>query len=357
MSLIAHVDMDAFFASVEQSRDPTLKGKPVIIGADPKRGKGRGVVAAASYEARRYGVHSAMPIQRAYRLCPQGVYLKPDFSSYSRVSQQVMAVLESFSYLIEPVSIDEAYLDLTGLEQPPEKLGVSIQKAVFEQTGCTASIGMAGNKATAKIASAMKKPNGLSICPPGKERAYIALLPVKKIPGVGEKMQLILDQLGIRSIDELSNAPTWMIENRLGNYGKKIQKIAMGEDPRAVEPGSSRKSVSVERTFQQDLKSIEAIKEALQVISDTLAQRLDTKQLKGSTVTLKVRYSNFDTFTRNKTLPVPINSAHNLNRVGLELLANNLEKEKQVRLLGLGVSGLEDVEPRIQLSLFQEEIL
>ena len=178
---------------------------------------------------------------------------------------------------------------------------------------------MAGNKATAKIASAMKKPNGLSICPPGKERAYIALLPVKKIPGVGEKMQLVLDQLGIRSIDELSNAPTWMIENRLGNYGKKIQKIAM-EDPRAVEPGSSRKSVSVERTFQQDLKSIEAIKEALQVISDTLAQRLETKQLKGSTVTLKVRYSNFDTFTRNKTLPVPINSSHNLNRVGLELL-------------------------------------
>ena len=357
MSLIAHVDMDAFFASVEQSKNQSLKGKPVIVGADPERGKGRGVVAAASYEARKYGIHSAMPIQRAYRLCPQGVYLKPDFSLYSHVSQQVMAILESFSYLIEPVSIDEAYLDLTGLEQAPVQIAQLIQKTIREEVDCTASIGMAGNKATAKIASAMNKPAGLSICPPGKERSFIALLPVKKIPGVGEKMQRILDQMGIRSINDLATAPAWMIENRLGNYGRKIQKIAMGEDPRRVQPGHSRKSVSVERTFQKDLESEAEITNAIKLISETLAERLKKKQIKGSTVTLKVRYSNFDTFTRNKTIPVPINNFQNLNRVALELLRDNLDLSKTVRLLGLGVSLLEDAEPRRQLPLFSDEIL
>lgn len=357
MSLIAHVDMDAFFAAVEQSKDRSLKGKPVIVGADPQQGRGRGVVAAASYEARRYGIHSAMSIGRAYRQCRHGIFLKPDFALYSEVSQRVMALLESFSYLIEPVSIDEAYLDLTGLSSEPLKLAQQIQAAIESETGCGASIGMAGNKSVAKIASAMNKPKGITICPPGKEREFIAPLAVEKLPGVGQKTRHILSQLGVQSIGDLADAPKWMISNRLGSHGLKMQKMASGEDYRSIELNLSRKSVSVEKTFRQDSSSMPVLKQAMLDLAERLAVRLTERKMKGATVTIKIRYENFETLTRQKTLPVAIGSAENLGKISLELLNENLHKKRQVRLLGLGVSSLEEDEIKPQLSLFREEFL
>ncbi|HPI22851.1 MAG TPA: DNA polymerase IV [Spirochaetota bacterium] len=353
---ILHVDMDAFFAAVEQLDHPEYRGKPVVVGADPMGGHGRGVVSTASYEARRFGIRSAMPISTAYRACPGAIFVQPRGKRYGEVSRQIMEIFESFSPLVEPISIDEAFLDCTGAEGifgGPKDLGRKIKERIRNQTGLTASIGIASNKSIAKIASDLKKPDGLVICPPGAERDFIAPLPISRLWGAGPKTVKHLESIGFRTIGDIANAPCDTMEKIHGAWGVHLWQLANGLDDRPVDPTWERKSISEERTFMTDTDDRAEIDRAFLEIADELSRRMRRERLRGRTLTLKIRLEGFITHTRSATLTLGVNDMASLRDTAYALYGRFDRRGKKVRLLGIGLSNLEPDEPReVQLELF-----
>ncbi|HVQ31677.1 MAG TPA: DNA polymerase IV, partial [Vicinamibacteria bacterium] len=304
--------MDAFYAAVEQRDRPELLGKPVIIGADPLGGRGRGVVSTASYEARRFGVGSAMPISKAFRLCPQGVYLYPDMQKYAAISKEVMAILRRFTDVVEPVSIDEAFLDVTQSRRAfgdGERIGRALKDAIRKETRLTASVGVATSKLVAKVASDMRKPDGLVLVAPGTEAAFLAPLPVRRLWGVGPKLEEALLKIGIRTIGDLATCDPARLERRLGTHGHDLVQLALGIDDReVVSEGEDAKSIGQEHTFDADTADRERLRTTLLELCDAVARRLRQHGVRARTVNLKYRDEDFQTSTRAKTLEAPVDS-------------------------------------------------
>ncbi len=352
--LIAHVDMDAFFAAVEQLRNPELRGKPVIVGADPQQGKGRGVVSTASYEARPYGVHSAMPISQAYRLCPHAIYLRPNISLYSQYSKQVFQVLEHFTPAVQAVSIDEAFMDVGGtvhIYGSAWKLGTEIKKQIYEETQLTASVGIAPGKSVAKIASDFQKPDGLVVVNVNEVQQFLEALPVTKLWGVGKKTFETLSKLGINTVKQLREFRLEWLEQSFGKLGHHLYQIARGIDDREVTTREEIKSVSHETTFEIDQTDPEVLLSTLLSLSEKVSSRLRKYGLRGKTIQIKLRFSDFTTFTRNRTLFHYTNITEEIFAISQSLFQQFEEQDKSVRLIGVGVSQLVD-EKGMQTSLW-----
>ncbi|RMG69150.1 MAG: DNA polymerase IV [Calditrichaeota bacterium] len=355
--VIVHVDMDAFFASVEQLCHPEWRGKPVIVGADPRGGKGRGVVAAASYEARRLGVRSAMPISQAYKRCPEAIYVRPNGALYADYSRTIMRVLAEFSPLVQPISIDEAFLDVTGsvhLFGSLLQLGQAIKQRIRQATGLTASLGIAPSKSVAKIASDAGKPDGLLIVGPQEVQTFLDPLPVERLWGVGEKTRQRLRDLGIQTIGQLRDYPAAVLRQKFGKWGDVLWQLARGMDERPVQMEEEIKSISHEHTFEKDQADAEILEATLLKLCEKVASRLRKHQLRGKTVQLKIRFADFSTFNRNKTLSSPTNLTEDIYRVCVSLLGEFREASQPVRLLGVGLTHLVP-EKGGQLSLWDVE--
>jgi DNA polymerase-4 len=355
--IIAHVDMDAFFASIEQRDNPQYRGKPVVVGADPKGGRGRGVVATCSYEARRFGIHSAQPISEAWRLCPHAVFLPPRGEAYEAASRHVRRVLEEFTPVIEEVSIDEAFLDLTGslhLFTSKRELGLRLQRRIEEETSLTASVGIAPNKMVAKIASDMNKPRGLVIVEPNEVEAFLRPLPVQKLWGVGEKTAKFLHEQGVKTIGDLADMPREKIAERFGKSGEYIWELAHGVDERPVEPETEAKSIGAEHTFEADTADFEFVKAVLLELCERVASRLRAEGVCGRTVTTKLRFENFDTFTRARTVDTPVQSTSEIFHVARSNMERVDRRGRRVRLIGVTVSSLQHGGPR-QMALFDRD--
>jgi DNA polymerase-4 len=331
--------MDAFYASVEQRDEPALRGRPVAVGGDPK---GRGVVCAASYEARAYGVRSAIPMARAVRLCPSLVIVKPDFRKYSAISKEIFALYRSVTPLVEPLSLDEAYLDVTE-NAWDEPLGVAVARrlkaAVKEKTLLTVSAGVAPNKFLAKIASAWKKPDGLTVIAPGRMEAFLAQLPVDALWGVGPKTAERLRAIGCEKLVDVRAADAAALRRVVGSWAESLVRLAHGDDARPVVPDRPRKSVSTEDTFREDLADVDAMRTIVESMARHDAAFLAEKRLFARTVTLKVRYADFETVTRSDT-GRPTRDADELAARAAALLARTEAGARPVRLLGVGVHGL-----------------
>ncbi len=337
---IIHLDMDAFYASVEQRDRPELRGRPVIVGGPPDS---RGVVCAASYEAREYGVRSAMPSSQAARKCPDGVFLKPDLPRYTAVSQQIREIFRAVSDIVEPLSLDEAYLDVTvnKLDQPSAtRVAEQLRRRIREHTGLTASAGVAPNKFLAKIASDERKPDGLFVIRPDDVAGFVRELPVRKVPGIGRVTEQSCHRLGIRTCgDFLRYTEAELLEN-FGKSGAWFYGVARGVDPRPVRVGSERKSQSVEDTFPQDIVGPRATTRELQRLAETLEKRLQRSGACGLTVTVKVKYGDFSIETRSRTLGEPVYEWTRLMAEARTLLAMTQAFTRPIRLLGIGVSNL-----------------
>ncbi len=336
---ILHVDLDAFFASVEQRDRPELRGRPVIVGGDPGA---RGVVSAASYEARRFGVHSAMPLRTAAALCPAGVFLPVDGAKYRRDSRRVMDVLRRFTPLVEQVSIDEAFLDVAGSEAlfgSPEEIARRIRREVRDSVGLTASVGVATTRLVAKIASDLRKPDGLVVVPPGTEEAFLAPLPISRLWGVGGQTRAVLAEYGVATIGDLARLDPALLVRRLGQHGGTLVDRARGIDPTPVGIDAAAKSVSHEHTFDVDTSDPEVIERTLLALAEGVASRLRAGGVRGSTVQVKVRDSTFRTVTRQRTLREPTDLADPIWRTALDLVRPEV-RGKRIRLVGVGVHGL-----------------
>lgn len=348
---IIHVDMDAFYASVEQRDDPALRGKPVAVG-----GGHRGVVAAASYEARKFGVRSAMPSVTAKRRCPDLIFVKPRFDVYRAVSQQIRAIFADYTDLIEPLALDEAYLDVT-----EDRKGLGSAKAIAEEirarikaeTGLTASAGVSYCKFIAKLASDQNKPDGLCVIPPHKGAAFVATLPVKRFHGVGPVTAAKMERLGISTGADLAAWPIEQLEAHFGSAGRWYWRIARGIDDREVKPDRPYKSVSAERTFDVDYVEEEDLRREVTRVAGYAWQRIERSGVKGRTVTLKVKYADFTQITRSKSFTSPLPDSAAFEAVGQALLDLILPVPKGVRLLGLGLHSIidEQIEAPEQLGL------
>lgn len=348
--------MDAFFAAVEQRDKPELRGRPVIVGADPKGGQGRGVVSTASYEARRFGVGSAMPISQAWRACPDGVYLPPDMGRYSRESRRVMDILRRVTDRVEPVSIDEAFLDVTAGGRSfgsGEKVARRLKDEIRDETGLTASVGVATSKLVAKVASDMRKPDGLVVVAAGDEASFLAPLPVRRLWGVGPKMEERLAKLGIVTIGDLAGLDPARLERRLGTHGHDLQQLARGIDEREVRAESEEaKSIGQEHTFGTDTGDPEQLRALLLSLADSVAARLRSHGLKARTLTLKYRDETFRTTTHARTLAASLDSGNEIFDVISALFAE-VHRGRKVRLLGVYASHFGPGSP--QLDLFSDD--
>ncbi len=349
--VIFHADLDAFFAAVEQRDRPELRGRPVLVGGAPEE---RGVVAAASYEARRYGARSAMPMRTALRLCPPGtVRLPPRFDRYREVSRRVMAIFRARTPLVEPLSLDEAYLDLTDrLGRPgapdPERAARALKAEVRAAVGLTVSIGVATSKSVAKIASDLRKPDGLVVVPPGTERTFLAPLPVGRLWGVGPRLEERLRRLGVVTIGDLAALERRWLERQFGKWGGLLHDLANGIDHRPVTPERAIKSVGRETTFPHDISEPAVLHATLRHLAEQVAERLQRHSLRGRTVTLKLRSHDFRTLTRQTSLPLPTDRADQIAAVAERLLAMELAPGGRYRLVGVSVSGFR---PAVQLPL------
>jgi DNA polymerase-4 len=335
---IAHIDMDAFYASVEQRDRPELRGRPVIVGADPK---GRGVVSAASYEARVFGVRSAMPISRAARLCPTGVFLRVDMDKYAAASRQIMMILDEFSPLVEPVSVDEAFIDLTGttsLFGPAPQAVREIKRRIRHETGLTASAGIAANKFIAKVASDLEKPDGLVVVEAGREAEFLAPLPIERLWGVGKATAKELAALGIATIAQLQRLPRATLVARLGDHGAGLHDLAFGRDNRSVEPWTPPKSMGAETTFERDTSDRARLDATLRGQAERVARELRAERLAAARVTLKLRFADFRTLTRSHTTD-PTQDGLELYRRVATLFARE-PLAQPVRLIGVSASAL-----------------
>ncbi len=349
---ILHADLDAFFASVEQLDRPELRGKPVVVGGPPET---RGVVTTASYEARPFGVRSAMPMSRALRLCPNAIRVSPRFDRYAEVSRRVMDIFRSVTPLVEPLSMDEAFLDATdhvNAYRGPEALARWIKKQVKSRTQLTVSIGVGTNKTVAKIASDMEKPDGLVIVPAGREADFLAPLPVRALWGIGPKAEELLNSARIQTISQLALAVEAEIERLLGSRGPALQAMARGFDERPVEPMHERKSVGAETTFPKDLPEGAELRDELRRLSDGVAQRLAEKSLRARTIVLKLRYSNFRTITRQSSRGQPTDDAEEIRTQAESLLDGVSTGKERFRLLGVHCTKLSS-EDSGQLPLWQ----
>ena len=358
---ILHVDMDAFYTSVEERDHPEYRGKPVIVGADPRDGRGRGVVAAASYEARRFGVRSAMPISRAWRACPQGIYLRGNMEKYVEVSGRIMEILESYTDLVEPLSIDEAFLDVSAICLPERgrALASEIKETIWRKEELRASIGVAPNKFLAKIASDLKKPDGLVVVVPGAELEFLRDLPIERLWGVGPKTAEPLRRAGLLRISDLWGLSTsdprmasMGLSGLMGKHGEHLLLLARGIDDRPVVPHHEPKSIGHETTFAEDVEDPERVRKTLLALSDAVAVRLRKHELEGKTVTLKFRDASFATETRAHTLPLPVADGASIFEAAMGLLARIRSKGRKVRLIGVSVSGLSRAGEARQRALF-----
>jgi DNA polymerase-4 len=349
---IMHVDLDAFFVSVEQVLNPELRGKPVVVGGKPDR---RGVVAAASYEARAFGLHSGMPLVTAVRLCPHAIFIEGNYHRYSEASHKFMAILADFSPFLEPMGIDEAYLDVTGFESlhgTIHQMALKIKNRVKDELGIVASIGIASCKIVAKVASDHSKPDGLVEVPAGQEADFLAPLPIGKLPGIGKKTEQVLKGLGITTLGELAGMPLPAMKNRLGPFGEELQRLARGIDDRDVLPPAEAKSISRETTFSKDTSDREFLLATLRYLTERVGAELREYGKQALCVAIKVRYEDFTTITRQRTLNQPTDTDQTIFQTGAELLQAALTADKRaVRLIGTGVSHLN--EPARQLSLME----
>ena len=342
MRRILHIDMDAFFAAVEQKRHPELIGKPVVIGGegDPTQ---RGVVSTASYEARKFGVHSAMPLRTAYKLCPQAVFLPVDYREYSRVSEIIKHILREFSPLMEDVGIDEAFLDISEVDRPAGEIASEIKKRIGEGTGLTCSIGIGPNKLIAKIASDMQKPDALTIISEADIQSRLWPLSVRKLWGVGPKTEAHLKSMGIETIGQLAALPLETLVETFGNsYGNFLYESSRGIDDAPLVTHWEPKSASRETTFQRDTDNWQTIAKNLADLSREVSGDLKKSGYRGKNVTVKVRFSDFETVTRAKTLPETTDSLESIRRAAFECLGR-VELKKRVRLVGVRVGKLERV--------------
>ncbi len=341
--MILHVDMDAFYASVEERERPGLAGKPLVVAGAPEA---RGVVSAANYPARRYGIHSAMPTAAALRRCPGLVVLPVRMGYYAEVSREIRAIFARYTPVIEPLSLDEAFLDAAGTEPlfgPPEVMARRIKDDIHRELQLVASVGVAPNKFLAKLASDLGKPDGLVVVRPDEVRGFLDPLPVERLWGVGEATGRTLKALGIRTIGELRRRPRARLEERLGKAGGHLWELAQGVDERSVEPEHEAKSVSRETTFARDVTNRDALRAVLLELTEQVAWRLRRQGLRGRTVQLKVRFADFTTITRAGTLPEAANATRSLWGAAAELFDTRLPQPlPPVRLIGMGVSGFRE---------------
>lgn len=341
---IIHIDMDAFYAAVEQRDHPELAGEPVIVGGNPD---GRGVVATCSYEARQYGIHSAMPAARAKRLCPHAIFVRPRFDAYRAESRRIQAIFRSFTPLVEPLSLDEAYLDVTDCRQEKGSatlIAKAIKRIIKERTGLTASAGVSYNKFLAKLASDIDKPDGLYLISPEEGKAFIATLPVGKFHGVGRATEAKMRQLGIRTGADLAHWALKDLQKHFGKRGRFFHDIAQGVDHRQVNTSRQRKSIGCERTFPQDLHQTTAMLDALKPMAEQVLASLDKRRLSATSITLKVKYHDFEQITRAMSPKEGITSIAQTMEILAILLKRTQAGGKAVRLLGVTASGLQPAE-------------
>lgn len=352
--IILHIDMDAFFAAIEQHDFPEYRGKPLVVGADPKGGMGRGVVSTCSYEARQCGIHSAMPIREAWRRCPAAIFVFPRGKRYAQISQQIMTVLENYSPDIEQLSIDEAFLDISTsykIYGSPQKLALDLKKRIYDHVELTASIGIAPNKFVAKIASDLEKPDGLVVVEEGKVKEFLHPLNISRLWGVGKKTLPRLTQLGINTIGDLATFSRDELYKKFGQAGLHFYRLANGIDARAVEGAIRAKSISKEVTFDTDQSDDAIILNTLRYLCNELAREMRRKNYRGRTITLKIRLEDFSTFTRSRSLDTFVNHFENLWQNIVELYRQFNRRDK-IRLVGVGVAQLE--RGAGQLDLFVE---
>jgi DNA polymerase IV len=346
---IIHADMDAFYASVEQLDHPELRGKPVVVGGSPE---GRGVVAAASYEARAFGVRSAMPMSRALRMCPDAIRVHPRFERYGEMSARIMAIFRALTPLVEPLSLDEAFLDVTGWVADgaePEAIGRDLKREVREQIHLTLSVGIGSSKSIAKIASDLRKPDGLVVVPPGTDAEFLAPLPIRLLWGVGPKTEQALKLAGVRTIGDLARRSAADAERLLGSGGMFLQQMAQGIDERGIETERERKSVGAETTFAHDLSDGPELRRELRRIADEVARRLLHEGVQARTVALKLRYGYFKTITRQSSGKTAIGDAAAIASIANALLDGVVAEGDRFRLLGIQCSKLVEHAPQSEL--------
>lgn len=345
---IIHLDMDAFYAAIEQRDNPELKGKPVIIGGTSNRG----VVSTASYEARKYGIHSAMPAMKARKLCPHGVYLKPNHQKYKAVSKKLRQIFLEYTDLVEPLALDESFLNVANHQLNSIQIARQIKRRIQRELDLTASVGVSYNKFLAKLASDYKKPDGFMIISPANVEEIIHPLEVNQLWGVGPKTEQKLNQMGLKRIKDVAESELFELVDKLGARGYQLYKLANGEDNREVSPPKRPKSIGKERTFKQDSKNRKIIKAKLERLASKVAKNLADKDLACQTVTIKLKYADFNQISRSQTFNYNL-TGEEIYHAGLEIF-EKIELEKKLRLIGISVSNLKDKYYR-QLKLFNEE--
>ena len=355
---IIHIDMDAFYASIEQRDHPEYRGKAVVVGGDPF---GRGVVSTCSYEARKFGIHSAMSAAQARRLCPQAIFLRPNFEQYEKDSETMMTILRQYTDLVEPISLDEAYLDVTQNRfsiEDPVMLASMIKQNIFAVTKLTASAGVAPNMFLAKVASDFKKPDGLTVVRPEEIQNFLKNLSVRKIPGVGPVTEKLLAQHKILTCSDLTSRDANFLCEILGKSGFELRRLAQGVDESEVEPNRESKQLSTEETFTKDTKDVGFLKKKLEDYAKDIFLSLEEEGRIGKTVVLKVKYFNFESITRSHTLKKEPNDWKAVYETACDLLEHKtLAGQKPIRLLGLGISGLYHVEKQfIQSKSIQTDL-
>lgn len=353
-----HVDLDAFFVSVEQVDNPELKGKPVVVGGKPGS---RGVVATASYEARTFGLHSGMPTSTAVRLCPQAIFIQGNYHRYIEVSKKFMAILTDFSPFLEPGGLDEAYLDVTGFESlhgSIRQMALKIKQRVKDELGIVASVGIASCKVVAKVASDESKPDGLLEVPIGGEAAFLAPLAVRKLPGIGKKTEQVLTGLGIRTIGQLARMPQPALKSRFGVFGESLYHHANGIDNSPVTPPAEAKSISRETTFEQDTRDFIFLSATLRNLAERVGADLRKQGKQAKCVCIKVRFTDFTTITRQRTTPQMTDLDQTIFQIGMDLLQNAITADRQdIRLIGIGVSNLSEQGQQLSLMNSTEQRL
>ena len=343
MRIILHMDIHHFYTAVEEREHPGYKGKPVIVGADPKEGKGRGVVSTSNYEARKAGVHSGLPISRAWKLCPQAVYLRPNFPLYIRVSNEIMEMARRYADKFEQWGLDEAFLDISDKVKDyaeAEELAKKMKREIAEKEELTCSIGVGPNKLVAKVASDFHKPDGLTLVREDEAERFLSPLPVRRLLWIGRKTEGKLKTFGINTIGELACYDPTVLTETFGVFGTQMHLMARGIDRSEVETRSEVKSVSHETTFEEDKDDAEMVLRTSDALSEEVAREIQDQNLSFKTVTIKLRYENFETHTSAKTLSFMTNRAQDIKKTARDLLQHFLNRNKKVRLIGVRVSTL-----------------